>query len=76
MRVFIVGHSHFRQGYVEFGSTEEATEALKKSQNLVIGIRRLNVEFASPASVIPHQERAKVLVSTCKFSKYINIEVP
>ena len=56
--------SYYRQGYVEFRITEEATGALKKSQNLVIGIRRLNVEFASPESVIPHQERAKLLVST------------
>lgn len=50
-----------RQGYVEFGSIEEATKALKKTQNLIIGIRRLNVQYASPTSVIPHQERAKLL---------------
>ena len=55
---------HFRQGYVEFASTEDATEALKKSQSLIIGIRRLNVQFASSTSIIPHQERAKLLVST------------
>lgn len=54
----------FRQGYVEFGSIEEATKALEKSQNIIIGIRCLNVEFASPKSVIPHQERAKLWVST------------
>ena len=52
------------QGYVEFASTEEATEALRKSKHLVIGIRQLNVQFASPTSVIPHQERAKFLVNT------------
>ena len=58
------GPFHCRQGYVEFASTKDATEALKKSQNLIIGIRRLNVQFASSTSIIPHQERAKLLVST------------
>jgi len=49
---------------VEFSNVEEASKALEKTKDLVVGVRRLNVLFASPTSVIPHIERMKIRVST------------
>ena len=49
---------------MEYSSVEEASKALEKAKNIVVGIRRLNVLFASPTSVIPHRERMKLKVST------------
>ena len=48
---------------MEFSSTEEALKALEKTKDAVVGVRRLNVLFASPKSVIPHRERMKFRVS-------------
>ena len=49
---------------MEFSNIEETSKALEKTKDLVVGVRRLNVLFASPRSVIPHIERMKIRVSS------------